>query len=171
MLSWPLVIKYFLAIWSARIFKISNFTLHFLFSAVYLSMKNCVNNVLDRCKNNTDPRNRTNTATRARALAVIGSENYYCKDGLLNSFNGVNLQPDCRKKATKKVKNCAASFHKEFREDKASSSLCRLVTDLGIVQSVNSPQVLLYSFLMLAMRIWRSTSFLVGWKRQDLCTG
>ena len=117
-------------------------------------MKNCINNVLDRCKNNTDPHNLTNTATRARALAVIGSENYYCKDGMLNSFNRVNLQPDCRKKATKKVKNCVASFHKEFREDKASSSLCRLVTDLCIVQSLNSPQVLLYSFFFVSYENW-----------------
>lgn len=92
-------------------------------------MKNCINNVFYGCKNYTDPQNLTNIASRARA--VIGSENYYCKDGMLNAFKGVTLQPDCPTKAMKKVKNCATSFHKKFSGDKASSSLCRLVTDLG----------------------------------------
>ena len=100
------------------------FSLHFLFSAVYLFMKNCINNVFYECKNNTDPQHLIKIASRARV--VIGSEDYFCKDGMLNSFKKINLQPDCPKKATKKVKNCAASFHKEFRDDKASPSLCRL---------------------------------------------
>ena len=100
------------------------FSLHFLFSAVYLFMKNCINNVFYECKNNTDPQHLIKIASRARV--VIGSEDYFCEDGMLNSFKKINLQPDCPKKATKKVKNCAASFHKEFRDDKASPSLCRL---------------------------------------------
>ena len=109
-------------------------------------MKNCINNVLNGCKNNTDPKNLTAIASRAQA--VIGSEDYYCKDGMLNSFKGINLQPDCQKKATKKVRNCAASFHKEFSKDKASRSLCRL--DLQtFVQSVDSPQLLLSSRVFL----------------------
>ena len=110
-------------------FKIFNLFVHFHFSTAYISMKNCINNVFYGCKNITDPKNLTNIASRARA--VIGTEDYYCKDGMLNSFKGINLQPDCLKKATKKVRNCAASFHKEFSEDKASPSLCRLVADLG----------------------------------------
>jgi len=93
-------------------------------------MKNCINNVLYICKNNTDPaQNLTNIDSRART--VIGSENYFCIYGMLNSFKRINLQPDCPKKATKKVKNCVASFHKKYSEDKASPSLCRLVIDLG----------------------------------------
>jgi len=95
-------------------------------SAAYLAMKNCINKVLYGCKNNTDPQNLTNISSRA--LTVIGSENYYCRYGMLNSFEGIDLQPDCPKKATKKVKNCAASFHKEFSKDKASPSLCRKYT-------------------------------------------
>ena len=87
-------------------------------------MKNCINNVSYECKNTTDSQHLIKIASRARV--VIGSEDYFCKDGMLNSFKEINLQPDCQKKATKKVKNCAASFHKEFREDKASPSLCRL---------------------------------------------
>ena len=92
-------------------------------------MRNCINMVFNGCKNSTDQKNLTEIASRARA--VIGTEDYYCKDGMLNSFKGIILQPDCLKKATKKVRNCAASFHKEFSEDKASPSLCRLVTDFG----------------------------------------
>jgi len=95
-------------------------------SAAYTSMVNCINSVFYGCKNSTDPKTLTEIASRARA--VIGSEDYFCKDGMLNSFKGVNLQSDCRKKATKKVRNCAASFHKEFSEDKASPSLCRKYT-------------------------------------------
>ena len=110
-------------------FKIFNLFVHVHFSTAYISMKNCINNVFYGCKNITDPKNLTNIASRARA--VIGTEDYYCKDGMLNSFKGINLQPDCLKKATKKVRNCAASFHKKFSEDKASPSLCRLVVDLG----------------------------------------
>ena len=111
-------------------FKICNLFMHFHFSTAYFSMKNCINNVFYGCKDNTDPRNLTKIASRARA--VIGTEDYYCKDGMLNSFKGIILQPDCLKKATKKVRNCAASFHKEISKDKASPSLCRLVTDLGL---------------------------------------
>ena len=92
-------------------------------------MKNCINNVFYGCKNITDSKNLTRIDSRARA--VIGTEDYYCKDGMLNSFKGIKLQPDCLRKATKKVRKCAASFHKEFSEDKASPSLCRLVADLG----------------------------------------
>ena len=103
--------------------------LHFHFSKTYISMRNCINMVFNGCKNSTDQKNMTEIASRARA--VIGTEDYYCKDGMLNSFNGIILQPDCLKKAMKKVRNCAASFHKEFSEDKASPSLCRLVTDFG----------------------------------------
>ena len=106
-------------------------------------MKNCVTKVFYGCKNRTDPKNLTEIASRART--VIGTEDYYCKDGMLNSFKGINLQPDCPKKATKKVKNCVASFHKEFSKDKASPSLCRL--DLQtLVQTVNSPQVFALQF-------------------------
>lgn len=106
-----------------------------------MAMKNCINNVFYGCKNSTDPKNLSKIASRA--LAVIGSENYYCKDGMLNSLKGINL-PDCRKKAMKKLKNCPASFHKKFSEDKANPSLCRL--DLKTSnQSVNSFHVLQYS--------------------------
>lgn len=134
-----------LAIRSARIFKISNFVFAIFFSAAYLSMTNCINNVFYGCqKNNSELPNLTKIAQRAQA--VIGSEEYYCRDGMLNSFKGINLQPDCLKKATKKVRKCTVSFHKEFSEDKASHSLCRLDFQTS-VQSVNSPQILLHSSL------------------------
>ena len=87
-------------------------------------MINCINNAIYGCKNSTEPKNLTEIASMARA--VIGAEDYYCKDGMLNSFKEINLQPDCLKKTTKKVRNCAASFHKEFSEDKANPSLCTL---------------------------------------------
>lgn len=81
-------------------------------------MKSCINNVLNGCKNSTGPKNLTKITSRAPA--VIGSEEYYCKDGMLK---GINLPPDCLKKAMKKVRNRAAYFHKELSEDKASLSL------------------------------------------------
>jgi len=96
-------------------------------SAAYLSMRNCINSVFYGCKNNnTDLLNLTKIAQRAQV--VIGSEKHYCRDGMLNSFKGINLQPDCQKKAKKKLRKCTASFHKEFSEDKASRSLCRKYT-------------------------------------------
>ena len=133
-------------------FKIFNLFLHFRFSTAYISMKNCISNVFYGCTNRTDPKNLTEIAHRARA--VIGTEDYYCKDGMLNSFKEIDLEPDCRKKAMKKVRKCVASFHEVFSEDKASPSLCRL--DLQtLVQTVNSPQVFALQFFMLAMRILR----------------
>ena len=106
-------------------------------------MTNCINSVFYGCKkNNSELPNLTKIAQRAQV--VIGSEKYYCRDGMLNSFKGINLQPDCQKKAKKKLRKCTASFHKEFSEDKASRSLCRLDLQTS-VQSVNSPQILLNS--------------------------
>lgn len=87
-------------------------------------MKNCINLVFYNCKDNiTDSKMRTTIASRAKN--VIASESYYCEDGMLKSFKGTFL-PDCRKKAIKKAKKCAASFHAKFSEDKAGPSLCRL---------------------------------------------
>ncbi|KAL9960730.1 hypothetical protein ACROYT_G034221, partial [Oculina patagonica] len=95
-------------------------------SSSYNEMKNCINLVFYGCKNNiTDSKTRTAIAFRARK--VIATEEYYCIDGMLNSYKEINL-PECRKKAIKKAKKCAASFHAKFSEDKAGPSLCRKYT-------------------------------------------
>ena len=60
-----------------------------------------------------------------RSKGIIATRAYYCKDGMLNSFKRYKL-PDCRESALEKVKKCAESFHRKFRENRGSRSLCRL---------------------------------------------
>ncbi|KAJ7388855.1 hypothetical protein OS493_035193 [Desmophyllum pertusum] len=94
-------------------------------STPYNDMKNCINTVFYGCRNNTDYKALVTIASRAQT--IIASESHFCKDGMLNSLKGVNL-PDCRKKAVKKAKKCAASFYRKFSQNKTSPSLCRKYT-------------------------------------------
>ena len=95
----------------------------FVFRALYAKLKTGIRNVVDICRNKTDSKNLSVMVQRSEG--IIATWAYYCEDGMLNSFKGYKLS-DCRERALKKVKKCAESFHRKFRQNRGSRSLCRL---------------------------------------------
>ena len=57
---------------------------------------------------------------------LISSWQYYCKDGMLDSFKGYKKLQNCQDTTLEKIRKCASSFYKKFDENKGSRSLCRL---------------------------------------------
>ena len=57
---------------------------------------------------------------------MISSWQYYCKDGMLYSFRGLKKLQNCPDTTLEKIRKCASSFYKRFKENKGSRSLCRL---------------------------------------------
>ncbi|XP_068713377.1 uncharacterized protein [Montipora foliosa] len=82
----------------------------------------CIQNIVEKCKNETDAENLE--LLKARSDDFIAQGSYYCTDGMLNSFKNFKSR-DCPVRALEKARKCAQSFHKTFREDKGSPSLCR----------------------------------------------
>ncbi|XP_022783980.1 uncharacterized protein LOC111324635 isoform X3 [Stylophora pistillata] len=86
----------------------------------YGLMKNCIQQAFNECKSSTD---RETTLDEKKRI-VIASEQYYCSYGGINPFNGKIVQ-GCPKKAQKKMRKCSSKFHKHFKGDSGSTSLCR----------------------------------------------
>jgi len=85
----------------------------------------CVQNIVEKCKNVTDKANLE--IMMSRAHNINSQKSYLCEDGMLNSFKNFKSR-DCPERALQKAMKCTQSFHKKFREDKGSSSLCRKFT-------------------------------------------
>ena len=86
------------------------------------SLTPCFQNIVEKCRNATDKANLE--IMMSRAQAITSQKSYLCKDGMLNSFKNFKSR-DCPERALQETRKCAQSFHKEFRESKGSTSLCR----------------------------------------------
>ncbi|XP_068714113.1 uncharacterized protein [Montipora foliosa] len=89
------------------------------------TLSSCVQNSVEKCKNETDAENLE--LLKARSEDIIAQPSFFCTDGMLNSFKNFKAR-DCPLRAHEKARKCAESFHKTFREDKGSPSLCRKFT-------------------------------------------
>ena len=87
-------------------------------------VKHCVRNVIDSCRNQTDTKNLAIMEKSSKNM--ISSWQYYCKDGMLYSFKSFKKLPSCPDTTLEKIRKCASSFYKRFKENKGSRSLCRL---------------------------------------------
>ncbi|CAH3164804.1 unnamed protein product, partial [Porites lobata] len=89
-------------------------------------VKHCIIKVIDDCRNRTD--SKTVAIMEKSSKTWISRWQYYCKDGMLDSFKGVKKLQNCPDTTLEKIGKCASSFYKKFKENKGSRSLCRKFT-------------------------------------------
>ena len=103
----------------------SIFVFLFFIRKLYTSkVKHCIIKVIDSCRNRTD--SKTLAIMQKSSKNLISSWQYYCKDGMLDSFKGFKKLQNCQDTTLEKIRKCASSFYKKFNENKGSRSLCRL---------------------------------------------
>ena len=103
----------------------SIFVFLFFIRELYSSkVKHCIIKVIDDCRNRTD--SKTVAIMEKSSKNLISSWQYYCKDGMLDSFKGFKKLQNCPDTTLEKIRKCASSFYKKFDENKGSRSLCRL---------------------------------------------